>query len=285
MILIRTRSSKTENDSFSIYLQELSKTPLLSLEEERELGRRARQGDEAARHRLTKANLRFVVSVAKHYQNQGLSLAELVAAGNEGLIKGVVSFDESRGFKLTTYSIQPIRHSIRQALAEQSRPVQLPSNREAIIYRLQRTEAHLANKLGYWPTAEEVAKEFRLSISEVEEARQLSKYPVPVGVPLDSDGDDNRQFELEDLNSLLPDQKLFQEEMAQKIQQCLDELSPKEAQVIELYFGLNGEEPLTLKAIGQRLGLTRERVRQIKIKALGRLRHPSRVRRLWSCLI
>lgn len=258
------------------YLQEIGQIPLLTPEEEVDLARRIKQGDQEALHKLTRANLRFVVSVAKKYQGQGLSLADLINEGNYGLIKAAQRFDETRGFKFISYAVWWIRQAILQALAEQSRVVRLPLNRIGTISKIRKTSAKLAQEHERAPNIEELAKELEIDVEKVREAMQHTGRHLSMDAPFNEDDDNSLLDVLPDDEDLQPDDTLLDESVKIDIERALSLLHPREAEITRLYFGIGREHPLTLEEIGQRFGLTRERVRQIKEKALRKLRQKHR---------
>jgi RNA polymerase primary sigma factor len=263
-----------------LYLQEIGETPLLTPDQEVSLAKRIHMGDESALENLTKANLRFVVSVAKQYQNQGLSLADLINEGNIGLIKAAKRFDETRGFKFISYAVWWIRQAILQALAEQSRIVRLPLNRVGTLHKIGKVSSHLEQAYGREPSADEIANELALTESEVTDTLKISNTHLSLDAPFSSSEDNSLIDVLEDEYQPSPDEALLKQSLMTEIEKALDTLTPREAEVINLYFGLNHEKALTLEEIGARFSLTRERVRQIKEKAIRRLRHASRSRSL-----
>jgi len=280
----RKNSSRNER-SLDWYLQEIGEVKLLSPEEEVELARRIKKGDQEALERLTKANLRFVVSVAKQYQNQGLPLCDLINEGNLGLIKAAKRFDETKGFKFISYAVWWIRQAILQALAEQSRIVRLPLNKVGELHRIGRTLSGLEQEFGREPSAGEIAAELDMSPNEVINALKVSGKHLSLGAPLNRDEDGNRLLDvLENHYQPPPDEALMEDSLKKEIKRVLSTLTEREAEVISLYFGINQERSYTLEEIGERFGLTRERVRQIKEKAIKRLRHASRSRILRAYL-
>lgn len=272
----RNRKQRDENRSLDLYLQEIGETPLLTAEQEVQLARLIRQGDRKALDKLTRANLRFVVSVAKQYQNQGLSLADLVNEGNIGLIKAAKRFDETRGFKFISYAVWWIRQAILQALAEQSRIVRLPLNRVGTLHKIGRTSSILEQEFGREPSTEEIAKELEMTALEVTDTLKISNSHLSLDAPF-SHGEDNSLLDVltNDLQPA-PDDALLDESLKIDVAKALDTLTLREAEVIGLYFGIDRERAFTLEEIGGKFGLTRERVRQIKEKAIRRLRHTSR---------
>jgi len=276
----QSRKYRDEDRSLDLYLQEIGETPLLTPDQEVSLAKRIHMGDESALENLTKANLRFVVSVAKQYQNQGLSLADLINEGNIGLIKAAKRFDETRGFKFISYAVWWIRQAILQALAEQSRIVRLPLNRVGTLHKIGKVSSHLEQAFGREPSADEIAHELALTESEVTDTLKISNTHLSLDAPFSSSEDNSLIDVLEDEYQPSPDEALLKQSLMAEIEKALDTLTPREAEVINLYFGLNHEKALTLEEIGARFSLTRERVRQIKEKAIRRLRHASRSRSL-----
>ena len=273
---ITKQVTNRETASLDKYLQEIGRVDLITAEEEVELAQRIKAGDETALEKLTKANLRFVVSVAKQYQNQGLSLPDLINEGNLGLIKAARRFDETRGFKFISYAVWWIRQSILQALAEQSRIVRLPLNKIGSINKINKAYALLEQRLERPPTAEEVARELDLTEEEVKQAMKNSGRHVSMDAPLVEGEDSNLYDVLRSGESPNPDKELIHESLRTEIERALETLTPREADVIKLYFGLGNHHPMTLEEIGETFDLTRERVRQIKEKAIRRLKHTSR---------
>jgi RNA polymerase primary sigma factor len=265
-----------ESQSLDKYLQDIGKEELITAEEEVELARKIRAGDQRALEKLTRANLRFVVSVAKQYQNQGLTLPDLINEGNLGLIKAAQRFDETRGFKFISYAVWWIRQSILQALAEQSRIVRLPLNKIGSINKINKTYAFLEQSHERPPSAEEIAKELDMTINDVKESMKNSGRHVSMDAPLVEGEDSNLYDVLRSGESPNPDKELLHESLRTEIERALETLTPREADVIRLYFGLGNQHPMTLEEIGETFDLTRERVRQIKEKAIRRLKHTSR---------
>jgi RNA polymerase primary sigma factor len=273
-----------ENQSLDKYLQEIGKVDLLTPEMEIELAIRLKKGDQKAMEQLTKANLRFVVSVAKQYQNQGLSLGDLINEGNLGLIKAVKRFDETRGFKFISYAVWWIRQSILQALAEQSRIVRLPLNRVGALNKIGKTYSNLKQEFEREPSPEEVAEALEMDVDEISSAMKISGKQVSVDAPFSS-GEENSLLDIiEDDQQPSPDTELISESLKTEIKSLLAILPDREAEVIRLYFGLDGEYSMTLEEIGEKFNLTRERVRQIKEKAIRKLRHNSKSNNLKSYL-
>ena len=273
---ITKQVTNRETASLDKYLQEIGKVDLITAEEEVELAQKIRAGDENALDKLTKANLRFVVSVAKQYQNQGLTLPDLINEGNLGLIKAAKRFDETRGFKFISYAVWWIRQSILQALAEQSRIVRLPLNKIGSINKINKMYAFLEQANERVPSAEEIAKELDMTISDVKESMKNSGRHVSMDATLVEGEDSNLYDVLRSGESPNPDKNLLHESLRTEIERALETLTPREADVVRLYFGLGEKHAMTLEEIGETFDLTRERVRQIKEKAIRRLKHTSR---------
>ena len=283
---ITKQVTNRETASLDKYLQEIGRVDLITAEEEVELARRIKKGDQVALEKLTKANLRFVVSVSKQYQNQGLSLPDLINEGNLGLIKAAQRFDETRGFKFISYAVWWIRQSILQALAEQSRIVRLPLNKIGSINKINKAFARLEQEFERPPTAAELAETLDMTLDEVKQSMKNAGRHVSMDAPL-KDGDEsssNMYDVMRTGDTPSPDTELMTESLRKEIERSLRTLTPREGDVIRLYFGLNGEHPMTLEEIGERFDLTRERVRQIKEKAIRRLKHTSRSKILKSYL-
>lgn len=275
---------KDEDRSLDLYLKEIGETPLINAAEEVRLAKKIKQGDQRALEALTKANLRFVVSVAKQYQNQGLSLADLINEGNIGLIKAAKRFDETRGFKFISYAVWWIRQAILQALAEQSRIVRLPLNRVGTLHKIGKVSSRLEQNYGREPSPDEIAKALDLPANEVSDTLKISNSHLSLDAPFSQSEDNSLIDILEDEFQPSPDESLMSHSLRSEIEKALDTLTAREAEVINLYFGLNNDKALTLEEIGARFSLTRERVRQIKEKAIRRLRHASRSRSLRAYL-
>ncbi|MBS1488675.1 MAG: RNA polymerase sigma factor RpoD/SigA [Bacteroidetes bacterium] len=277
---ISKQITNRESQSLDKYLQEIGKVDLLTPDEEVELAKRIKEGDQIALEKLTKANLRFVVSVAKQYQNQGLSLGDLINEGNLGLIKAAQRFDETRGFKFISYAVWWIRQSILQALAEQSRIVRLPLNRVGSLNKISKTFSELEQKYEREPSPEELAEVLEVTTAEVVDTMKISGRHVSMDAPF-VQGEENSLLDvLENDSEETPDSGLITDSLRREVQRALSTLTQREADVITLYFGLNGEHAMTLEEIGEKFSLTRERVRQIKEKAIRRLRHTSRSKAL-----
>ncbi|MGD1894592.1 MAG: RNA polymerase sigma factor RpoD/SigA [Cyclobacteriaceae bacterium] len=277
---ISKQITNRESQSLDKYLQEIGKVDLLTPDEEVDLAKRIRSGDQLALEKLTKANLRFVVSVAKQYQNQGLTLGDLINEGNLGLIKAAQRFDETRGFKFISYAVWWIRQSILQALAEQSRIVRLPLNRVGSLNKISKTFSELEQKYEREPSPDELADVLEVSTNEVVDTMKISGRHVSMDAPF-VQGEENSLLDvLENESENTPDSSLMNDSLRKEAQRALSTLTQREADVISLYFGLNGEHAMTLEEIGEKFNLTRERVRQIKEKAIRRLRHTSRSKAL-----
>ena len=284
MLSINKRQNTRENQSLDKYLQEIGGVELLNPGEEIDLARKIKKGDQNSLEKLTKANLRFVVSVAKSYQNQGLSLGDLINEGNLGLIKAAKRFDETRGFKFISYAVWWIRQSILQALAEQSRVVRLPLNRVGALNKIGKAFSNLEQAFEREPSANEIAEELEMTPFEVSDTLKISGRHISMDAPF-SQGEDNRLLDvIQNEHQPSPDHQLMIESLKREIERALNTLTGREAEVVKLYFGLDREHPLTLEEIGEKFNLTRERVRQIKEKAIRRLRHTSRSRALRAYL-
>ncbi len=282
---IAKQVTNRETASLDKYLLEIGRVELISAQEEVELAQRIREGDTNALDRLVKANLRFVVSVSKQYQNQGLTLPDLINEGNLGLIKAAQRFDETRGFKFISYAVWWIRQSILQALAEQSRIVRLPLNKIGSINKINKTFSTLEQKYGRQPTPEEIAEELDITLNEVKQSMKIGNRHVSMDAPMGDDDDSSSMYEvMTSDDSPRPDNELMMDSLRKEISRSLDTLTMRESDVLMLYFGLNQNHPHTLEEIGEKFDLTRERVRQIKEKAIRRLKHTSRSKLLKSYL-
>ncbi|MDI9537982.1 MAG: sigma-70 family RNA polymerase sigma factor [Bacteroidota bacterium] len=282
---LKITKSITNRESASLdkYLQEIGREELISVEEEVELAQRIKKGDQAALEKLTRANLRFVVSVAKQYQNQGLSLPDLINEGNLGLIKAAEKFDETRGFKFISYAVWWIRQSILQALAEQSRIVRLPLNQVGSLNKINKAYSKFEQEHERKPSPEELAEELDLPAEKVADTLRVAGRHISVDAPF-VEGEDNSLLDVL-INSDSPnaDRSLINESLSREIERALATLTERESDIIRYFFGIGCQE-MTLEEIGERFGLTRERVRQIKEKAIRRLRHTSRSKLLKSYL-
>jgi RNA polymerase primary sigma factor len=276
--------SLDDAESLDLYLDEISRIPLLAAEEEKALARKAFKGDIAAQERLARHNVRFVVSVAKKFQNRGVPLMDLIGEGNLGLMTAARKFDPDRGVKFISYAVWWIRQAILQALAEQSRIVRVPLNRAGTLHRIGKRSASLLQELGREPTPAEIAEGMDITMEEVQKTLSISQNHLSLDAPL-TPGEDNKLLDyLPDTQNAGPDSDTFEKALTESIEEVLSTLKEREAKILRLYFGLDGPEPMTLEEIGSLLGITRERVRQIKEKALTRLRHVSRARALESFL-
>ncbi len=281
---ISKQITNRESQSLDKYLQEIGKVDLITSDVEVELAKRIREGDQIALEKLTKANLRFVVSVAKQYQNNGLTLGDLINEGNLGLIKAAKRFDETRGFKFISYAVWWIRQSIMQALAEQSRIVRLPLNRVGSLNKISKTFSDLEQKFQREPSEEELAEVLQVTTDEVVDTLKLSGRHISMDAPF-VQGEENGLLDvLTNDNEETPDAGLMVDSLRREVQRALSTLTQRESDVIAYYFGLNGEHALTLEEIGEKFSLTRERVRQIKEKATRRLKQSSRSKTLRSYL-
>jgi RNA polymerase primary sigma factor len=281
---ISKQITNRESQSLDKYLQEIGKVDLITSDEEVKLAQRIREGDQMALEKLTKANLRFVVSVAKQYQNNGLTLGDLINEGNVGLIKAAKRFDEKRGFKFISYAVWWIRQSIMQALAEQSRIVRLPLNRVGTLNKITKTFSDLEQKFQREPSTDELAEVLEVTAAEVADTLKIGGRHVSMNAPF-VQGEENGLLDvLENDSEETPDSGLMVDSLRREVQRALSTLTLRESDVIAFYFGLNGHEAMTLEEIGEKFNLTRERVRQIKEKATRRLRHSSRSKTLKSYL-
>ena len=270
-----SKSITTRNKTLDKYLQDISREPMITVNEEVELAQRIRQGDRAALEKLTLANLRFVVSVAKQYQNQGLGLTDLINEGNIGLLKAAEKFDETRGFKFISYAVWWIRQSILQALAEQSRNIRLPLNQVGLLNKISKESALFEQRYERRPTSEELSDILDIPAEKIDEALSHSGSPLSVDAPFE-EGESNSLLDvLPSGDTPTTDKSLMNESLATEIDRALSTLSEREKEILQMLFGIGCQE-MTLEEIGDHFGLTRERVRQVKEKALRRLRSTSR---------
>lgn len=273
---ITKQVTNRESKSLDKYLQDISKIPLITAEEEVELAQLIKKGDQKALDKLTTANLRFVVSVAKQYQNQGLKLPDLINEGNAGLVKAAKRFDETRGFKFISYAVWWIRQAILQALAEQSRIVRLPLNKIGSINKINKAYSHLEQTHQRAPSAHEIANSLEITESNVKQSLKISGRHVSMDAPL-KDGENYSLYDVVTTEGApSPDSDLIKDSLNAEVNRALDTLSEKEAEVIRHYYGISKKQPMSLQEIGDAFGLTRERVRQIKEKGIRRLRHTSK---------
>ena len=273
---ITKQVTNRQDKSLDKYLQDISKIPLITAEEEVELAQLIKKGDQQALDTLTKANLRFVVSVAKQYQNQGLKLPDLINEGNAGLVKAAKRFDETRGFKFISYAVWWIRQSILQALAEQSRIVRLPLNKIGTINKIRKTYAYLEQVNERQPNPDEIARELDLSVSEVKQSLKSQGRHLSMDAPIGAEEDFSLYDVISQKDSPRPDKDLMQESLSTEIERALETLPEKECNVIKLSYGIGNKHPMTLEEIGQIFDVTRERVRQIREKGIKRLKQTSR---------
>ena len=274
---IAKQVTNRETKSLNSYLQDVSKIDMITAEEEVELAQRIREGDQSALDKLTKANLRFVISVAKQYQNQGLTLSDLINEGNVGLVKAAQRFDETRGFKFISYAVWWIRQSILQAIAEQSRVVRLPLNKIGDINKIRKASIHLEQVHQRVPSASEIAKELDMTVSSVKQSLKNSSRSLSMDAPFQEGENDNNLYDvISSGETPNPDKALIHESLKIEIDRALDTLAPREADVVKLNFGLSGQPAMTLQEIGDTFELSRERVRQIREKAIRRLRQESK---------
>ncbi len=281
---ITKQVTNRDTPSLDKYLQEIGRVELISPEEEVVLARKIRSGDSEALKKLVKANLRFVVSVAKQYQNQGISLPDLINEGNLGLMKAAQRFDETRGFKFISYAVWWIRQAILQALAEQSRIVRLPVNKIGSINRINRTFARLEQLFEREPSPQEIADMLDMFPEDVKEALKTNGRTVSMDAPITSEEENTMYDLMQSTDTPSPDRNLINESLAYEIERALNTLSPRESKVLKLYFGLGMKHPFTLEEIGEELTLTRERVRQIKEKAIKKIQFTTRCRILKTYL-
>lgn len=275
-------TSGSDSASFRRYLDEIRRYPLIDRAEEARLAEEVRGGSEDALDKLIRSNLRFVVTVAKKYRNQGVPLQDLVNEGNVGLIRAARKFDERKGIKFVTYAVWWIRQAILQAIAEQSRIVRVPLNRAAALHRIGRRQSSLRQDLGREPTLDELADGLDLSQSVLDATLAVSQSHLSLDAPAGPGEEHSLMDYMPDQLSPRPDEHVFENALAEMLNSALSTLDERQARVLRLYYGLDDEEPRTLEEIGVLLGVTRERVRQIKEKALARLRHPTRARFLES---
>ena len=279
-ISLGTGADKVDEGALALYLEDIKNHPLLTRAEEAELARRIRDGDQLALEKLVRSNLRFVVSVAKKYQNLGMTLPDLIAEGNVGLVRAAQKFDETKGVKFISYAVWWIRQAILKALAENSKTFRLPINRATTLNKISKKEAELTQKLGREPKPEEVAAAMEMDVDEVRKLMNVSRKSLSLDAPL-FEGEEKTLFSyLSDDDTLDPEEQTFESARQKEIRETLDSLAPREAKIVKLYYGLDGNEPLTLREIGSIFNLSRERIRQIKERAIERLRHASRSRRL-----
>jgi len=265
-------SDKVDEGALALYLEDIKNHPLLTRAEEAELARRIREGDQLALEKLVRSNLRFVVSVAKKYQNLGMSLPDLICEGNVGLVRAAQKFDETKGVKFISYAVWWIRQAILKALAENSKTFRLPINRATTLNKISKKEAELTQKLGREPKPEEVAEAMEMDVDEVRKLMNVSRKSLSLDAPL-FEGEEKTLFSyLSDDETLDPEEQTFESARQKEIRETLDSLQPREAKIVKLYYGLDGNEPLTLREIGSIFNLSRERIRQLQEQALTKMR-------------
>lgn len=269
-----------DRSALDLYLKDISPNDLLTQEQEASLARRIRMGDRESFDHMIESNLRFVITIAKEYQGRGLPLEDLIGEGNLGLVHAATRFDEGIGVKFTTYAVWWIRQSILAALAEQARMVRLPVNKVKHLCRLDRVARNLKQRLGREPSTEEIAEESGLTLRQVRDILHAARWHLSLDAPAGDTVDTNMLDILEDKHQLPPDEAIMKQLMMEELETAIASLAPREAEVLKLYFGLSGDEPMTLEEIGKHLGLTKERIRQIRDKALNALKHPSRINRI-----
>ena len=269
-----------DRSALDLYLKDISPNDLLTQEEEANLARRIRMGDQHSFDHMIESNLRFVITIAKEYQGRGLPLEDLIGEGNLGLVQAATRFNEGIGVKFTTYAVWWIRQSILAALAGQARMVRLPVNKVKHLCRLDRLSRNLKQRLGREPSTEEIADESGMTVRQVRDIIHTSRWHLSLDAPAGDAVDANMLDVLEDKAQPPPDEAIMKRLLSEELETAIASLSPREAEVLKLYFGLNGDEPMTLEEIGKHLGLTKERIRQIRDKALNGLKHPSRINRI-----
>ncbi|MFW6269248.1 MAG: RNA polymerase sigma factor RpoD [Bacillota bacterium] len=267
-------------DPVRMYLKEMGKVDLLTADEEIELARRIEEGDEKAKEKMIKANLRLVVSIAKKYQGRGLSFIDLIQEGNEGLMKAVDKFDYTKGYKFSTYATWWIRQSITRAIADKSRTIRIPVHMKETINKLIKVSRQLAKEKGREPTDKEIAERMDISEEKVREVKQYSQDPVSLETPIGEEEDSDLGDFIENEESPIPDEAIANELLKEELEKVLDTLTDREKRILELRFGIDDDRPRTLEEVGKQFGVTRERIRQIEAKALRKLRHPTRSKQL-----
>ena len=279
----RKEDAKAQNrkrTALELYLKDIAYNNLLTPQQEFDLAVKIRAGDRKSLEKMVESNLRFVITIAKEYQGRGLPLEDLIAEGNVGLVRAATRYDETVGVKFTTYAVWWIRQGILSALAEKARMVRLPVNKIKHLCRLERIASGLKQELGREPNTEEVARIAEMQPKQVQDLLDASRWHVSLDSPLEEGPDTSLLEIIEDKEAESPERVVMRRAMIEEIRSALETLSPREAQILKMYFGINGEEPMTLEQIGNQFNLTKERVRQIRDKALGALKHPSRMRRI-----
>ena len=264
------------DDPVRMYLKEIGKVPLLTPEEEQELAKRMAEGDAEAKHRMEEANLRLVVSIAKRYVGRGMLFLDLIQEGNLGLIKAVEKFDYTKGYKFSTYATWWIRQAITRAMADQARTIRVPVHMVEVINKLSRVQRQMLQDLGREPTPDELARELDMPVEKVQEVQKYGREPISLHTPLGEDGDSEFGDLIEDTDAIAPSDAVAFSLLQEQFRQVLETLSPREAGVIKMRYGLEDGQPKTLDDIGRVYGVTRERIRQIESKTMSKLRHPSR---------
>ncbi len=281
-----TRSETTgrRRSALELYLKDIAYNALLTPQEEVELAKSIRAGDRKSLNQMVESNLRFVITIAKEYQGRGLPLEDLIAEGNVGLVRAATRYDGGVGVKFTTYAVWWIRQGILSALAEKARMVRLPVNKLKHLCRLERVASSLKQKLGREPSIEEIAKSAEMHPKQAQDLFDASRWHLSLDTPLEEGPNTSLLEILADKDQVTPEVEVMERAMADEVRAVLDTLSPREAQVLRFYFGINDKEPMTLEQIGNQISLTKERVRQIRDKALATLKHPSRMRKIRTYL-
>ena len=275
-----TKAQNRRRTALELYLKDIAYNTLLTPQQEFDLAVRIRSGDRKSLEKMVESNLRFVITIAKEYQGRGLPLEDLIAEGNVGLVRAATRYDETVGVKFTTYAVWWIRQGILSALAEKARMVRLPVNKIKHLCRLERIASGLKQELGREPNTEEVARVAEMQPKQVQDLLDASRWHVSLDSPLEEGPDTSLLEIIEDKEAESPERVVMRRAMVEEIRSALETLSPREAQILKMYFGINGDDPMTLEQIGNQFSLTKERVRQIRDKALGALKHPSRMRRI-----
>jgi len=275
-----TKAQNRKRTALELYLKDISYNTLLTPQQEFDLAVRIRSGDRKSLEKMVESNLRFVITIAKEYQGRGLPLEDLIAEGNVGLVRAATRYDETVGVKFTTYAVWWIRQGILSALAEKARMVRLPVNKIKHLCRLERIASGLKQELGREPNTEEVARVAEMQPKQVQDLLDASRWHVSLDTPLEEGPDTSLLEIIADKEAESPERVVMRRAMVEEIRSALETLSPREAQILKMYFGINGDDPMTLEKIGNQFSLTKERVRQIRDKALSALKHPSRMRRI-----
>ena len=281
---VRTESPGRRRSALELYLKDIAYNTLLTPQEEVALAKRIRAGDRKSLNHMVESNLRFVITISKEYQGRGLPLEDLIAEGNLGLVRAATRYDETVGVKFTTYAVWWIRQGILSALAEKARMVRLPVNKIKHLCRLERVASELKQKLGREPSVEEIGKRAEMQPKQVQDLLDASRWHISFDMPLEEGPDTSLLEILVDKNQVTPEMDVMEQALVDEIQSALNTLSSREALVLKLYYGIDGDETMTLEQIGNQLSLTKERVRQIRDKALGSLKHPSRIKKIRAYL-